>query len=1198
MMKLWQTWSRLRHRQADASQLDQPPRKRKFPNLKKKFNLFSKLKRHKKPTAQSIDHLPAPENGTAVELRSAKSEDNILRKQGAENQEEKDKGQRHDGNETLVTINVECYDEGGISHEDLSMGRSLENFSEDRLSKSSFGTCPLSRASMISQKSMSNMSMLSYKRGTETRTVWTQTEIVEQATKKCSTDDLLHEKQVKSTSADTQTDVTSIKSSLSKSVTSSINIQGEQLTPWSSAEFGIDDVFMREPVINPKLVAIRDRIVHRLKYPNIEQSEPEVCVDLLRYPKIPYLVMLNRKISTEGGSFNEEFIALRGLDILIELMEVVSYAGMTSVYDVMKMMLISECATSLVNSASGRDFIINHGEHVVCLARALETKNLMVKMQIFELLSALCVYSKDGYYLTLDALERYRSWQKLQYRMSLLVNEVRKSELTTYKTTIMALVNAIIFANENIRDRVRIRNEFLALNLLDTIASLRCEDDEDLLVQCDVFEEELHADTDALEESKTGQVNLNDPQSVFAGVYKKVQGTPLNATLLGILHSLLQIEPHSTQSESIWTLVERLTQEAINGDTNRDCDLILKKMKNTPTLRKDQEIQTDSFDIKSEHETAQAPSTIPAPPPLPPGFNVPQAPPLPGHLHPTNPPPAPPLHGIPIAPPPPLHPLTAYTAPPPPSGYVPGVPIAPPVPCALTGRPIPPPPPGVPGAPLPPPPPFGVPGAPPPPPGFGGPPPPPGAPTGAGVALQSSEPVPKAIETPSPTKKMRTLTWNKIPAYAFKKESVWSEVLNMRDSIDVDYNKFEEMFSQKEVESPKTLVVPEGDKGLTRRHSTHNQEVTLLDPKKSMNLNIFLKQFRKPNEVIIELIKAGDVRGLGVEKLKGLLKLLPQQDEIEAIQSYEGEIDKLGNAEKFFHEIIQLPDFKLRIEMMLLKGDFNSQIGSVRPNIQVLTSVCRKLMDNESLKVFLRFVLHAGNFLNKGSSSGGAIGFRISSLNKLLMTKSNTAKMTLLHYLVEEAQEKNKEALSFVDELLDPLQKASRFTLDGMLAEFETLKSNVNRLRGTLDGADEEVKAQFSGFVSEAEEDIKDVSEAVERVQKLSSKLAVHYCENEKSFKIDEFLEAFRDFCEKVKSCEQELETWKLDAEKAEMRRRTQADLAEKRKTGHGSSLKEPQDRKIVDNIVNEIRKGKVLRRLSTRRKVADSEIEAAGKKT
>ena len=87
--------------------------------------------------------------------------------------------------------------------------------------------------------------------------------------------------------------------------------------------------------------------------------------------------------------------------------------------------------------------------------------------------------------------------------------------------------------------------------------------------------------------------------------------------------------------------------------------------------------------------------------------------------------------------------------------------------------------------------------------------------------------------------------------------------------------------------------------------------------------------------------------------------------QVESLQAYEGEVDKLGNAEKFFHGLIHLTDFKLRIEMMLLRGDFNSQIGSVRPNIQVLNTVCRKLMDNQSLKVFLRFVLHAGNFVNK-----------------------------------------------------------------------------------------------------------------------------------------------------------------------------------------------------------------------------------------
>ena len=57
-------------------------------------------------------------------------------------------------------------------------------------------------------------------------------------------------------------------------------------------------------------------------------------------------------------------------------------------------------------------------------------------------------------------------------------------------------------------------------------------------------------------------------------------------------------------------------------------------------------------------------------------------------------------------------------------------------------------------------------------------------------------------------------------------------------------------------------------------------QVTLLDPKKSMNVNIFLKQFRKPTDVIIDLLRSGDPRSFGVEKLKGLSKLLPQPDEV------------------------------------------------------------------------------------------------------------------------------------------------------------------------------------------------------------------------------------------------------------------------------------------------------------------------------
>ena len=55
----------------------------------------------------------------------------------------------------------------------------------------------------------------------------------------------------------------------------------------------------------------------------------------------------------------------------------------------------------------------------------------------------------------------YQSWQKLPYRFSLLVNELRAANLLAYKTTLMALVNAIVVANENLQDRVRVRNDFV-----------------------------------------------------------------------------------------------------------------------------------------------------------------------------------------------------------------------------------------------------------------------------------------------------------------------------------------------------------------------------------------------------------------------------------------------------------------------------------------------------------------------------------------------------------------------------------------------------------------------------------------------------------------------------------------------------------------------------------------------------------------
>lgn len=84
-------------------------------------------------------------------------------------------------------------------------------------------------------------------------------------------------------------------------------------------------------------------------------------------------------------------------------------------------------------------------------------------------------------------------------------------------------------------------------------------------------------------------------------------------------------------------------------------------------------------------------------------------------------------------------------------------------------------------------------------------------------------------------------------------------------------------------------------------------QVNLLDGKRNLNINIWLRQFRSSNEDIIQMILDGDHDDFGAEKLKGLMKIMPEMDEIEMLKSFDKDKTKLGNAEKFVLALIEVP---------------------------------------------------------------------------------------------------------------------------------------------------------------------------------------------------------------------------------------------------------------------------------------------------
>ena len=74
-----------------------------------------------------------------------------------------------------------------------------------------------------------------------------------------------------------------------------------------------------------------------------------------------------------------------------------------------------------------------------------------MKKQVFELLSALCVYSSEGYTRALEALEHYKTFKSERYRFRLVVEELKKAKSEEYRTILLAFINCLIISTPQLK---------------------------------------------------------------------------------------------------------------------------------------------------------------------------------------------------------------------------------------------------------------------------------------------------------------------------------------------------------------------------------------------------------------------------------------------------------------------------------------------------------------------------------------------------------------------------------------------------------------------------------------------------------------------------------------------------------------------------------------------------------------------------
>ncbi|XP_026149033.1 FH2 domain-containing protein 1 [Mastacembelus armatus] len=479
--------------------------------------------------------------------------------------------------------------------------------------------------------------------------------------------------------------------------------------------------------------------------------------------------------------------------------------------------------------------------------------------------------------------------------------------------------------------------------------------------------------------------------------------------------------------------------------------------------------------------------------------------------------------------------------------------------------------------PPPPPPPPLLPPPPPPPPPLLPPPPPPPPPPAPGL--------PPPLHGPGFTtrgehrlSKMRKFNWETLPKHSvIGKHNIWTAD-KTDEKYELDTDHIEELFSHKQEQQLKALN-RQSLRGLPSS-APGGEMVSILSSKRSMNIGIFLKQFKRPVKDMIEEIKSGNALSFGSGKLRELCKLLPDEGEVKQLVSFKGSHSALPEADLFMLMLVRIPSYEDRLHSLVLKEEFSPLMDEMKEFIQTLTAAGKELLNSEHLHSIIRLVLKTGNYMNAGGYAGSAIGFRMASLLKLVDTKANKPGMNLMHYVVMQAERADVALLSFPEQLKH-IEPAARLNKNDIEAEFERqVKKVQDAKRYTL--KQEDLKAQMENFLKEAEVCLAETEASLKELQSMSDSVAEYFCEDPNKFKLEECCSIFNSFCEKFMRAMQENKAREISEVKRRHIERLQS-AAKRRSTATCSTRDKEMDGVALESVLQNFLINSVSRRRSGR---------------
>ncbi|CAD6188464.1 unnamed protein product [Caenorhabditis auriculariae] len=337
--------------------------------------------------------------------------------------------------------------------------------------------------------------------------------------------------------------------------------------------------------------------------------------------------------------------------------------------------------------------------------------------------------------------------------------------------------------------------------------------------------------------------------------------------------------------------------------------------------------------------------------------------------------------------------------------------------------------------------------------------------------------------------KTKTVMWSKISETTVSENSVWGK-LARACQLELNLDLLDTYFGIEPQSSNAKEVVK-------KVKSKKEDVIELLTPKRSQNVAIMLKQFKNMEEFLGDLRENAPIEE--IDALQTLKNMLPQLEEEEALKRYSGEVSLLSLSSQFLLRLASIPHYRLRIECVLFRSEFERTMDEMQPNAAMLSDACDEIMTSSCVPRLLQLLVNIGNYLNSSNPNGNAFGFTLNSMWKLVDLKTNKHECSLLHVIATC----DPSLASILTQELPSLPRAAEIS-------FEELKNCLKDVR-------EYLQEICSSELNEFESKFKDLADFQQRI-------ADYFCERKGAFKLDECFKIFNVFLGRLRQAQKENE--------------------------------------------------------------------------